>query len=112
MGYEVSEIDLPNIKYSVPCYYILVPAEVSSNLAMFDGVRYGLFKEGKSLTEDYMETREAGFGLEVRRRIILGTYVLSAGYYDDYYTKAQKVRELIRMDFDKAFDLAGGELMS
>ena len=108
MGYEVSEIDLPNIKYSVSCYYILVPAEVSSNLARFDGVRYGLFKEGKSLTEDYMETREAGFGLEVRRRIILGTYVLSAGYYDDYYTKAQKVRELIRMDFDKAFDLAGG----
>ncbi|MEK7142502.1 MAG: amidase family protein, partial [Patescibacteria group bacterium] len=108
MGYEVSEIDLPNIKYSVPCYYILVPAEVSSNLARFDGVKYGLFKEGKSLTEDYMKTREVGFGLEVRRRIILGTYVLSAGYYDDYYIKAQKVRELIRMDFDKAFDLASG----
>ena len=80
LGYEISEIELPNIKYSVPCYYILVPAEVSSNLARFDGVRYGLFEEGKNLTEDYMKTREAGFGLEPRRRIILGTYVLSAGY--------------------------------
>src|SRR3989344_3726394 len=79
LGYEISEIELPNIKYSVPCYYILVPAEVSSNLARFDGVKYGLFKEGKNLTEDYMKTREAGFGLETRRRIILGTYVLSAG---------------------------------
>ena len=108
MGYELTEDNLEKAFHSVSCYYILVPAEVSSNLARFDGVRYGLFKEGKSLTEDYMETREAGFGLEVRRRIILGTYVLSAGYYDDYYTKAQKVRELIRMDFDKAFDLAGG----
>src|SRR3989344_583465 len=103
LGYEISEIEPPNIKYSVPCYYILVPAEVSSNLARFDGVRYGLFKEGKSLTEDYMKTREAGFGLETRRRIILGTYVLSAGYYDAYYAKAQKVRELIRRDFENIF---------
>ena len=108
LGYEISEIELPNIKYSVPCYYILVPAEVSSNLARFDGVRYGLFKEGKNLTEDYMKTREAGFGLETRRRIMLGTYVLSAGYYDAYYTKAQKVRELIKRDFDGAFDLKNG----
>jgi len=103
LGYEISEIELPSIKYSVPCYYILVPAEVSSNLARFDGVRYGLFKEGKSLTEDYMKTREAGFGLETRRRIMLGTYVLSAGYYDAYYAKAQKVRELIKRDFENVF---------
>ena len=103
LGYEISEIEPPNIKYSVPCYYILVPAEVSSNLARFDGVRYGLFKEGKSLTEDYMKTREVGFGLETRRRIILGTYVLSAGYYDAYYAKAQKVRELIKKDFENVF---------
>ena len=103
LGYEISEIELPNIKYSVPCYYILAPAEVSSNLARFDGVRYGLFKEGKNLTEDYMKTREAGFGPETRRRIILGTYVLSAGYYDAYYAKAQKVRELIRREFENVF---------
>lgn len=108
IGYEVSEVDLPNIKYSVSCYYILVPAEVSSNLARFDGVRYGLFKEGKSLTEDYMNTREVGFGTEVKRRIILGTFVLSAGYYDDYYAKAQRVRELIIADFEKVFDLKSG----
>src|SRR3989338_2078789 len=104
LDYEISEIELPSIKYSVPCYYILAPAEVSSNLARFDGVRYGLFKEGKNLTEDYMKTREAGFGPETRRRIMLGTYVLSAGYYDAYYAKAQKVRELIRSDFAKAFE--------
>ena len=108
LGYEVSEIELSNIKYSVPCYYVLAPAEVSSNLARFDGVRYGLFKEGKNLTEDYMKTREAGFGLETRRRIILGTFVLSAGYYDAYYGKAQKVRELIKRDFERAFDLKNG----
>ena len=108
LGYEISEVELPNIKYSVPCYYILVPAEVSSNLARFDGVRYGLFNEGKNLTEDYMKTREAGFGLETRRRIMLGTYVLSAGYYDAYYAKAQKVRELIKRDFERAFDLKNG----
>lgn len=108
IGYEVSEIDLPNIKYSVPCYYILVPAEVSSNLARFDGVRYGLFKEGKNLAEDYMNTRDSGFGAEVKRRIILGTFVLSSGHYDDYYDKAQKVRRLIIADFDKAFDLEKG----
>ena len=92
----------------MPCYYILAPAEVSSNLARFDGVRHGLFKEGKSLTEDYMKTRETGFGLETRRRIMLGTYVLSAGYYDAYYAKAQKVRELINRDFERAFDLKNG----
>ena len=103
LGYEISEIELPNIKYSVPCYYILAPAEVSSNLARFDGVKYGLFKEGKSLTEDYMKTREAGFGPETRRRIILGTYVLSAGYYDAYYVKAKEIRKLIKKDFENIF---------
>src|SRR3989338_6346229 len=105
LGYEISEIEIPSIKYSVPCYYILVPAEVSSNLARFDGVRYGLFKEGKNLTEDYMKTREAGFGPETRRRIMLGTYVLSAGYYEAYYAKAQKVRELIKKDFENVFKI-------
>ena len=103
LGYEISEIELPNIKYSVPCYYILAPAEVSSNLARFDGVRYGLFKEGKNLTEDYMKTREAGFGPETRRRIMLGTYVLSAGYYDAYYVKAKEIRKLIKKDFENVF---------
>src|SRR3989338_1089444 len=103
LGYEISEIELPNIKYSVPCYYILAPAEVSSNLARFDGVKYGLFKEGKSLTEDYMKTREAGFGPETRRRIMLGTYVLSAGYYAAYYVKAKEIRKLIKKDFENVF---------
>ena len=103
LGYEISEIELPNIKYSVPCYYILAPAEVSSNLARFDGVKYGLFKEGKGLTEDYMKTREAGFGPETRRRIMLGTYVLSAGYYDAYYVKAKEIRKLIKKDFENVF---------
>lgn len=102
-GCRVEEIELPNIGYSVPCYYVLVPAEVSSNLARFDGVKYGLLKEGENLIGDYMETRAAGFGREVKRRIMLGTYVLSAGYYDAYYAKAQKTRELIKKDFKGAF---------
>ncbi|RJQ31242.1 Asp-tRNA(Asn)/Glu-tRNA(Gln) amidotransferase subunit GatA [Candidatus Parcubacteria bacterium] len=112
LGWEVAEIELPNIKYSVSCYYILVPAEVSSNMARFDGIRYGQFKEGKTLTEDYMKTREIGFGMEVRRRIMLGTYVLSAGYYDAYYAKAQKVRGLIKQDFEKAFTKSGIDLIA
>lgn len=102
-GYKVEEVVIPNIEYSVPCYYILVPAEVSSNLARFDGLRYGLSKSGKNLLEDYMETRSAGFGREVKRRIMLGTYVLSAGYYNAYYAKAQKVRALIKKDFQEVF---------
>lgn len=103
LGHETIEIELPHIDYSVPCYYVLVPAEVSVNLARFDGVKYGLSKEGKNLLDDYMETRSHGFGDEVRRRIMLGTYVLSAGYYDAYYGRAQKVRELIRRDFKNIF---------
>lgn len=103
MGYEVKEIDLPYVKYSVPAYYILLPAEASSNLARFDGVKYGLRKDGESLLETYAGTRGEGFGSEPRRRILVGTYVLSAGYHDAYYNKAQAVRQKIREDFQSAF---------
>ena len=104
MGYDVKEIDLPYVKYSVSTYYILLPAEASSNLARFDGVKYGLRKEGEDLMETYMKTRGQGFGPEPRRRILIGTYVLSAGYHDAYYNKAQAVRQKIRNDFDRAFN--------
>lgn len=104
LGYEVSEISLPNISYSLAVYYTLIPAEVSSNLSRFDGVKYGLYKEGDNMIDDYFKTRQAGFGKEVVRRIILGTYVLSSGYYDAYYNKANIVRDLIRDDFKKAFE--------
>ncbi|MBC7908396.1 MAG: Asp-tRNA(Asn)/Glu-tRNA(Gln) amidotransferase subunit GatA [Rhodospirillaceae bacterium] len=97
------EITLPHTKYALPTYYIVAPAEASSNLARYDGVRFGLRVEGKTLDDMYRKTRAAGFGTEVRRRIMIGTYVLSAGYYDAYYTKAQKVRRLIAEDFTKAF---------
>jgi aspartyl-tRNA(Asn)/glutamyl-tRNA(Gln) amidotransferase subunit A len=97
------EISLPHTKYALPTYYIVAPAECSSNLARYDGVRFGLRVEGKTLDEMYAKTRAAGFGKEVRRRILVGTYVLSAGYYDAYYTKAQKVRRLIADDFTNAF---------
>ncbi len=102
-GYKIKNIDLPNLKYSLAAYYIIMPAEASTNLARFDGVRYGLLKEGVSGIDDYMKTRAAGFGKEVRRRIILGTYVLSAGYYDAYYGKAMMVRNMIKKDFEEAF---------
>jgi aspartyl-tRNA(Asn)/glutamyl-tRNA(Gln) amidotransferase subunit A len=102
-GAEVIEIDLPHTKYALPTYYIVAPAEASSNLARYDGVRYGLRVPGNSLDEMYAKTRAAGFGAEVKRRILIGTYVLSAGYYDAYYLKAQKVRALIAQDFEKAF---------
>lgn len=102
-GMEPVEISLPHTKYALPVYYILAPAEASSNLARYDGVRYGLRVEGKDLREMYEETRGQGFGAEVRRRILIGTYVLSAGYYDAYYLKAQKVRSLIARDFEDAF---------
>lgn len=103
-GAEPVEISLPHTKYALPTYYIIAPAEASSNLARYDGVRYGLRVPGDSLDEMYQNTRGAGFGAEVRRRILIGTYVLSAGYYDAYYLKAQKVRALIAQDFDKAFE--------
>lgn len=104
LGYKIKDIDLPNIHYSLAVYYVLMPAEVSSNMARFDGVKYGFLKEGKNGIDDYFETRGAGLGREVRRRIMLGTYVLSSGYYDAYYNKANIVRELIRKDFEKAFE--------
>jgi len=96
-------VSLPTTKYALPAYYIVAPAEASSNLARYDGVRYGLRAEGKTLVETYENTRAEGFGREVRRRILIGTYVLSAGYYDAYYLKAQKIRTLIARDFDQAF---------
>jgi aspartyl-tRNA(Asn)/glutamyl-tRNA(Gln) amidotransferase subunit A len=107
LGIEFKEIELPHAKYALSCYYIIMPAEVSSNLARFDGVRYqgvaGMKNEAKSLSDLYLATRGTGFGPEPRRRILLGTFVLSAGYYDAYYAKAQKVRHLIKNDFDEAF---------
>ena len=97
------EISLPHTKYALPTYYIIAPAEASSNLARYDGVRFGLRVPGKTLDELYAKTRAAGFGAEVRRRILIGTYVLSAGYYDAYYDKARRVRTLIARDFENAF---------
>ena len=102
-GAEVVEISLPHTRYALPTYYIIAPAEASSNLARYDGVRYGNRVDGKHLEDMYVNTRTAGFGAEVKRRIMIGTYVLSAGYYDAYYVKAQKVRRLIRNDFVEAF---------
>lgn len=103
-GATIHEISLPHTKYALPAYYIVAPAEASSNLARYDGVRYGLRVNGNDLIDTYEQTRAAGFGKEVRRRILIGTYVLSAGYYDAYYLKAQKVRTLIKRDFDEAWD--------
>ena len=104
-GAEIVEISLPHTKYALPTYYIIAPAEASSNLARYDGVRYGLRVEGvKTLDDMYAATRAAGFGDEVKRRIMIGTYVLSAGFYDAYFTKAQKVRALIKRDFARAFE--------
>jgi aspartyl-tRNA(Asn)/glutamyl-tRNA(Gln) amidotransferase subunit A len=102
-GAEIVEISLPHTKYALPAYYIVAPAEASSNLARYDGVRYGLRVPGRDMTDLYEKTRAAGFGPEVRRRILIGTYVLSAGYYDAYYLRAQKVRTLIKRDFEEAF---------
>lgn len=105
LGAEIVDVELPNSKYSIAVYYILATAEASSNLARFDGARYGFRAEGaKNLREMYEKTREEGFGAEVKRRIMLGTYVLSSGYYDAYYSKAQKVRTLLKRDFSNAFE--------
>ncbi|CCG06663.1 Glutamyl-tRNA(Gln) amidotransferase subunit A [Pararhodospirillum photometricum DSM 122] len=103
-GAEVVEVSLPHTKYALATYYIVAPAEASSNLARYDGVRFGVRVEGTSLDDMYCKTRAAGFGAEVRRRILIGTYALSAGYYDAYYLKAQQVRALIAEDFKKAFE--------
>ena len=105
-GAEIVEVSLPHTKYALPAYYIIAPAEASSNLARYDGVRYGLreLPDGAGLQDMYAATRAAGFGAEVKRRILIGTYVLSAGFYDAYYTQAQKVRTLIARDFAQAFE--------
>ncbi|MEM7619663.1 MAG: Asp-tRNA(Asn)/Glu-tRNA(Gln) amidotransferase subunit GatA [Pseudomonadota bacterium] len=103
-GAHIKEISLPHTKYALPAYYIIAPAEASSNLARYDGVRYGKRVPGDNIIEMYNNTRAEGFGAEVKRRILIGTYVLSAGYYDAYYNKAQKVRTLIKQDFDRVFE--------
>jgi aspartyl-tRNA(Asn)/glutamyl-tRNA(Gln) amidotransferase subunit A len=103
-GCEIVEVSLPHTKYALPAYYIVAPAEASSNLARYDGMRYGLRVDGANLTETYEKSRAEGFGAEVKRRIMIGTYVLSAGYYDAYYLKALKVRRRIADDFDQAFE--------
>jgi len=103
-GAEIVDISLPHTRYALPTYYIVAPAEASSNLARYDGVRYGLRVPGERLDDMYEKTRAAGFGAEVKRRVLMGTYVLSAGYYDAYYLKAQKVRTLIKRDFIEAFE--------
>src|SRR5262249_22258059 len=102
-GAEMVAVSLPHTKYALPAYYIVAPAEASSNLARYDGVRYGLRVPGRDVADMYQNTRARGFGKEVRRRIMIGTYVLSAGYYDAYYLRAQKVRTLIKRDFEKVF---------
>ncbi len=103
-GARIIDISLPYSGYALSCYYIIMPAEASANLARYDGVKYGLAETGEDLLGGYLKTRQEGFGDEVRRRIMIGTYVLSAGYYDAYYLKAQKVRTLIKKDFEKAFE--------
>ncbi|MBI2109185.1 MAG: Asp-tRNA(Asn)/Glu-tRNA(Gln) amidotransferase subunit GatA [Parcubacteria group bacterium] len=102
-GHTVKEVEMPLVKYALPVYYIIMPAEASTNLARFDGVRYGLYAEGKNLFDDYADTRGVGFGPEVRRRLLLGAYVLSSGYYDAYYRKAVAVQNAIRFDCESAF---------
>ena len=102
-GGEIIDISLPNTNYALPAYYIVAPAEASSNLARYDGVKYGFRSKGENLIDMYEKTRSEGFGDEVKRRIMIGTYVLSSGYYDAYYLKAQKVRRLIKNDFDEAY---------
>ncbi|MDO8590018.1 MAG: Asp-tRNA(Asn)/Glu-tRNA(Gln) amidotransferase subunit GatA [bacterium] len=104
LGYEIKDVELSHIKYALATYYIIMPAEASSNLARFDGVKYGFHKDGKDVIEDYFQTRGEGFGREVRRRIILGTYVLSSGYYDEYYGSALKMKALITAELNRAFE--------
>ena len=104
LGAVVDEVSLPHTSYALPAYYLIAPAEASANLARYDGVKYGLSIPGETMWDGYRNTRGQGFGPEVKRRIMLGTYALSAGYYDAYYLKAQKVRTLIKQDFDKAFE--------
>ena len=107
LGAEVREISLPHTDLALPVYYLIAPAEASANLARYDGIRYGLSVPGETLWDGYRKTRGQGFGPEVKRRIMLGTYALSAGYYDAYYLKAQQVRTLIRQDFERTFRAGG-----
>jgi aspartyl-tRNA(Asn)/glutamyl-tRNA(Gln) amidotransferase subunit A len=102
-GAELVDVSLPHTKYALPAYYIVAPAEASSNLARYDGVRYGLREPASEIIDMYEKTRSDGFGAEVRRRVMIGTYVLSAGYYDAYYLRAQRVRTLIKKDFEDCF---------
>ena len=110
-GYEMVAIDMPNIGYSLAAYYVLIFAEESTNLSRFDGMRYGLHKEGDTLFSEYAASRAEGFGDEVKRRVILGTYVLSAGYYDAYYRRANALRSVIFSDFKKSFDAVDAVIM-
>ncbi len=103
-GAEVVEISLPSVEFALACYYIIAPSEASANLARFDGIKYGLSEDGEDLLDVYVKSREKGFGQEVKRRIMIGTYALSSGYYDAYYKKAQQVRDLIKQDFAEAFE--------
>jgi aspartyl-tRNA(Asn)/glutamyl-tRNA(Gln) amidotransferase subunit A len=105
-GAEIRDVSLPHTRYALPCYYVIAPAEASSNLARYDGVRYGhraTLSQGDGIVEMYEKTRAEGFGREVKRRVMIGTYVLSAGFYDAYYNRARKVRALIKRDFDEVF---------
>jgi len=104
LGAELIDISLPHTEYCIPIYYLIATAEASSNLARYDGVRYGLRVDGPDMWQTYYATRQAGFGPEVKRRIMLGTYALSAGYYDAYYLKAQQARTLLRGDFERAWE--------
>src|SRR5207249_1124663 len=104
-GASVDETSLPNTEYALAAYYIVAPAEASANLARFDGVKYGMREVGRDYREMLERTRDAGFGAEVKRRIMVGTYTLSAGYYEAYYLQAQKARTLIKQDYDRAFEL-------
>ncbi|MDR7512781.1 MAG: amidase family protein, partial [Armatimonadota bacterium] len=103
LGLAIEEVALPTLEAALPAYYLLAPAEASANLARYDGMRYGLRAAGADLVDTYRQTRRRGFGPEVKRRIMLGTYALSAGYYDAYYLRAQKVRTLVARDFERAF---------
>ena len=103
-GAKIVEISLPSVEFALACYYIIAPCEASANLARFDGIKYGLSAEGKDLLDVYLKSKGHGFGAEVKRRIMIGTYALSSGYYDAYYKKAQEVRQFIKQDFDKAFE--------
>jgi aspartyl-tRNA(Asn)/glutamyl-tRNA(Gln) amidotransferase subunit A len=102
-GAQTVEVSLPHTKYALPAYYIVAPAEASSNLARYDGVRFGLREDGRDIVDMYERTRRSGFGKEVRRRVMIGTFVLSAGYYDAFYLHAQKMRTLIKRDFERCF---------